>query len=346
LETDITNYPALLNTKTFAIFKRDQNAKLLPELCMELLSEQKKTWPDLGQGYESLKDIMEREIICNGFSVHVQHNPGRIRSTMADVQEKSVSKRSCFLCLNNLPNNQKGVLYRGNFIILCNPMPVFSGHFTLAYLDHQPQHITEHIDAFLYLMSDLGSNWSVLYNGPRCGASAPDHLHFQVIPSENIPIEKEISDENKRIQIAYIDGVQLSRAYGLGRELIILEGNDPAAIASAFKQIVSELKKIFNTDTEPMMNIIGSHYGETLRLLIFPRTKHRPAAFFREGNDRVAVSPAVIEMGGVLVTPVESDFEHLDASAVEGIFMEVSMKGEVVQNVVDAAVNSPHRPAL
>ena len=130
----------------FAAFERGQNVKPLPELCMELLSEQKKTWRDLEQGYESLKDTRVREITCNGFSVHVQHNPGRIRSTLADVGEKSVNERPCFLCLNNLPEDQKGVLYHKEFLILCNPMPVFSGHFTIAHIIHQPQAITEHID--------------------------------------------------------------------------------------------------------------------------------------------------------------------------------------------------------
>ena len=157
-----------------------------------------------------------------------------------------------------------------------------------------------------------------------------------------MPIEKEITDEKRRIQIAHIDGVQVSRAQGLGRELIILEGDDPVGMAGTFKQIVAELKKGFNTDNEPMMSIIGSHDGEKWRLMVFPRAKHRPDAFFREGDARVAVSPAVIEMGGVLVTPVERDFERLDASAVEGIFGEVSLKGEIVQNVIDTIAESPH----
>ena len=329
----------------FAVFERGQNVKSLSELCMELLSEQKETWLDLEQGYESLKDTMAREITCNGFSVNVQHNPGRIRSTLADVGDKSVNERPCFLCLNNLPEDQKGVLYHEKFLVLCNPMPVFSGHFTIAHLIHQPQAITEHIDIFLDLTSDFGSNWSVLYNGPRCGASAPDHLHFQAIPSGKMPIEKEIMDGKRCIQTVRIDGVRISRAQGLGRELIILEGDDPKVIAGVFKRIVTELKKVFNTDNEPMMSIIGSHDREKLRIMVFPRAKHRPDVFFREGDARVVVSPAVIEMGGVLVTPMERDFERLDASAVEDIFKEVSLKGEIVQNVIDTisgpSCNSP-----
>jgi hypothetical protein len=313
---------------------------------MELLSEQKGVWLGLEQGYESLKDTVAREITCNGFSVQVQRNPGRIRSTLADVGDNSVNERPCFLCLNNLPKEQKGILYHEEFLVLCNPMPVFSGHFTIAHIVHKPQSITEHIDILLGLTNNFGSHWSVLYNGPRCGASAPDHLHFQAIPSGNMPVEKEMRDGKKRMQTVRVDGVLISRAEDLGRELIILEGNDPAGIAGIFKRIVVELKKVFNTDNEPMLSIIGSHDGKTLHLMVFPRAKHRPDAFFREGDTRVVVSPAVIEMGGVLVTPMEKDFERLDASAVEGIFGEVSLNAEVVQNVVDAAVRSPYKPAL
>jgi hypothetical protein len=155
-------------------------------------------------------------------------------------------------------------------------------------------------------------------------------------------IEKEMRDGKERMQTVRVDGVLISRAQGIGRELIILEGNNPAGIAGIFKRIVVELKKVFNTDNEPMMSIIGSHDGKTSRLMVFPRAKHRPDAFFREGDTRVVVSPAVIEMGGVLVAPMEKDFEQLDASVIEGIFGEVSLKGEIVQNVVDAVVNSPH----
>jgi hypothetical protein len=320
----------------FAAFEKGENAKPLPKLCMELLSEQKKTWRDLEQGYESLKNTRVREITCNGFSVRVQHNPGRIRSTLADVAEKNVNERPCFLCLNNLPEDQKGVLYHKEFFILCNPIPVFSGHFTIAHVTHQPQTITGHIGTFLQLMADFGSNWSVLYNGPRCGASAPDHLHFQVIPTGKMSIEEEVMDEKRLLRIARIDGVQVSRAQNLGREVIVLEGDDPVGMAGTFKKIVAELQNVSHADSEPMMSIACFHDRVKWRLMVFPRAKHRPDAFFREGDARVVISPAIIEMGGVLVTPVERDFERLDASAVEDIFGEVSLKGEIVQGVIDA----------
>lgn len=317
--------PALLNIKTYAVFDSRETSRELSELCMKLLSEQKKTWPDLAQGYETLHNVKTREILCNGFSVRVQHNPGRAKSTLADVGEKNVNERPCFLCLNNLPEGQKGILYQEEYLILCNPMPVFSGHFTIACLVHQPQAIAEHIDTFLLLMGDFGNHWSILYNGPRCGASAPDHLHFQAIPSGMMPIEKEITEEQRFALINKIDSVRVSRAKGLGRETIVLEADGPTDMARVFKGIVTALKSATIGNHEPMMSVAGFRNGNKWFLLVFPRAKHRPEAFFGQGTDRVAVSPAVIEMGGVLVTPLEKDFQRLDESAVEGIFREVSL---------------------
>jgi hypothetical protein len=317
--------PALLNIKTYAVFDRREPSQDLSELCIKLLSEQKKTWPDLAQGYETLNNIRAREILCNGFSVRVQHNPGRARSTLADVGEKSVNERPCFLCIGNLPADQKGILYQKEYLILCNPMPVFSGHFTIARLVHQPQAIAEHIDTFLQLMGDFGDSWSILYNGPRCGASAPDHLHFQAIPAGKMPIEKEITGEKGLVEITQIDSVRISRAKGLGRETIVLESDGPTAMASVFKSIMTTLKSALNGDQEPMMSVAGFRDGNKWLLVVFPRAKHRPEAFFRQGTDRVVVSPAVIEMGGVLVTPLEKDYKRLDESVVEAIFREVSL---------------------
>jgi ribosomal protein S18 acetylase RimI-like enzyme len=330
----------LLNQKTYTTFDGGESLKNLPGLCLELLSEQKKAWLDLREGYESLKDVRERDVPCRGFSVRLQHNPGRIKSSLASVGEKNANERRCFLCLDHLPEGQKGILHRSEYLILCNPMPVFSSHFTVSHLDHRLQAIAEHIDTFLQLMADFGYGWTVLYNGPKCGASAPDHLHFQAGPSGRMPIEKEIRGEKRLTLMTQVDGVLLYRVRDLGREVIILEGDDPMAVGIAFKGFLSALKKVLLIEEEPMMNIAGFYRernGEERkwRLVIFPRQKHRPDAFFREGDARVVVSPGVIDMGGVLITPMEKDFERLDATSVEGIFEEVSLEGKIVGKAID-----------
>ena len=324
-----------LRRKVFAAYGGGRGAKNLPGLCLHLLTEQKKTWPNLREGYQSLKDVRERKLSCNSFSIRLQFNPGRIKSSTADAGEKDASGRRCFLCPDHLPESQKGILHRKEFLILCNPMPVFASHFTVSHGDHCIQAVDEHIGPFLQLTADFGPGWTVLYNGPKCGASAPDHLHFQVVPSGQMPIENEILEKRTRFLIRQGDGVSLYRTIGLGREVVLLQGNDPGALRGAFKRYLNALKNVLLLDEEPMINMAGLYEERTWRLMIFPRRKHRPDAFFRSGDARVVVSPGVIDMGGVLIAPLERDFQRLDAAAVEGIYREVSLEKEAAEEAIE-----------
>jgi ribosomal protein S18 acetylase RimI-like enzyme len=330
-----------LDQKFYTPFDGGERLKSLPKLCCELLSEQKKEWSGLREGYALHKYVRERDIPCRGFSVRLQYNPGRVKSSLAVVAGKNQTERPCFLCLDHLPEGQKGISYRSDYLILCNPMPVFSPHFTISHLDHRLQAINEHIGTFLQLMADFGSGWTVLYNGPKCGASAPDHFHFQAAPMGQMPIEKEVQEEKKRALIKRTDRVLLYRLKDLGREAIVLQGDESMAVEDALRNFLKALKKVNSIDDEPMVNIAGFYEKGKERegkwqLVIFPRRKHRPDAFFREGDARVVVSPGVIDMGGVLITPVEKDFERLDAAAIEGIYAEVTMDGKIVGRALEA----------
>ncbi|OPY75165.1 MAG: hypothetical protein A4E63_00476 [Syntrophorhabdus sp. PtaU1.Bin050] len=327
-----------VDRKTYAVFNARECRKSLAELCVELLSYQKKTWPDCQRGYEFLRDMVVRDISCGEFLVRLQHNPGRIKSTLADVRKEAVNDRPCFLCLNHLPEKQKGILYRNEYLILCNPMPVFPFHFTVSRIDHRPQAITGNINTLLQLAADFGPDWTVLYNGPRCGASAPDHLHFQVVPAGQMPAEKEIYGSDGFPLAARVDGVLLRCAKNLGREIVIFEADNMAVLADTFDYFLQNLKETLLLDEEPMINVAAFRTDHNWRLLVFPRRKHRPEAFFRKGDDRVTVSPAVIEMGGILVTPFQRDFERLDEDTVKSIYCEVSLEGEIVQKVIDRLV--------
>lgn len=322
-----------LDQKIHTRFDTGQN---LPERCDDLLTEQKMGWIDLRRGFESLEDIRMREVHCKRFSVRLQYHPGRIRSTTAGVGDTKENERPCFLCLDQLPEAQRGILYRNEFLILCNPMPVFPSHFTVSHLDHRHQAITEHIATFLHLIACLGRSWVVLYNGPRCGASAPDHLHFQIVPSGQMPIEKEILEKKRYLMVKKLEGVFIYRIRGLGREVTLLEGGEPAAMESALKNYLTALKRVLNIDGEPMINIAGLYGGTTFRLLLFPRRKHRPDAFFRRGEERIVVSPGAIDMGGLLITPVEKDFKRLNETTVESIYREVSLEADRVKSALRA----------
>jgi len=321
-----------LNQKSLVTFHGKEN---LPSLCIELLSEQKKAWKDLREGYALLRQLKERDLTCKGFSVRLQYNPGRMKSSTAVVDKKNEKERQCFLCLDHLPEGQKGIFYRRDYLILCNPMPVFSSHFTLSHVDHRLQAIAEHIDTFLQLMTDFGSGWMVLYNGAKCGASAPDHLHFQVAPSGQMPIEKEIREEKRLTLMKKVDGVLIYRMKNLGREVILLDGDALMSVGIVLKNYLSALEKVLLIEEEPMINIAGFHEKRKWRLVIFPRRKHRPDVFSKDGNARMVVSPGVIDMGGLIITPMKKDFERLEGAAVKGIYQEVSLERKIVEKTVE-----------
>jgi len=319
-----------------AVFRGIPGERSLPELCLELLSEQKKSWADLREGYVHLQAVREREVPCRQSTIRLQFNPGRISSSTAVLTAEAVRNRPCFLCRENLPERQAGILYREEFLILCNPRPVFPFHFTVAHIDHIEQAIEPRIGAFRQLMSDLGPDWAVLYNGARCGASAPDHFHLQVCPAGRMPLTAEIEKRERWAPGRKKDGVICRRSIDLGREVLILEGGDPATAEEAFREVTSALRKVQLIDDEPLLNLAGLSRGGRTRFVVFPRRKHRPDVFFREGDERVVVSPGVIDMGGVLITPVERDFERLDEAAVERIYGEVSLDAETVDRVIAA----------
>jgi hypothetical protein len=330
------NRLSLLKEKTFAAFPEGPDAIGLSDLCFELLSEQKKAWPDLRAGYESLEHVRTRHLPGMGFTIQLQHNPGRITNSLAGSGDDNAPQKPCFLCLKNLPEGQQGILYRGEYLILCNPRPVFPAHFTVSHIRHRPQSIDEHIQALLKLAADLGSRWTSLYNGPYCGASAPDHLHFQVVPSGQMPLEAEMDQADRLCLLRQVNGVAIYGARNVGREILIMEGDDPVALGNSFRSFLKGLRKGLGLDGEPMINMAGFRDESKWRLALFPRRKHRPDAFFREGNSRIVVSPGVIEMGGVLITPVENDFERLDARTVQAIYSEVSCVGKAVEKAINS----------
>ncbi len=219
-------------------------------------------------------------------------------------------------------------------------MPVFPSHFTVSHIDHRRQSISENIHVFLQMMVDLGVGWTLLYNGPKCGASAPDHLHFQVVPSGRMPIEKKLGEHERFTTAIMKDGVSIYRVLDIGREAIILEGGDPRAVGKVFKSLLKGLEMGLlitkKGQEEPMVNILGLYKEKKWYLSTFPRRKHRPDIYFKTGEARVVVSPGAIDMGGVLITPVVRDFERLDAAVVASIYREVSLEGRIVEKAIDS----------
>jgi hypothetical protein len=307
----------------------------LPELCRDFFASQMTAWPALRLAHENLKSARLREISGNDFTFFLQFNPGRTASAEARIDMDFLASRPCFLCPEQRPVEQRAILYRRSVAILCNPFPIFTPHFTIAHLHHLPQAIDDNMDRFLELARDMSPGFSVFYNGPACGASAPDHLHFQGSPSGAVPVERENITNGGTFVKRLGDDVSFFIFNRPGRHFLYLEGADRQTLAYAAGLITEVLRELTDEDTEPMVNIIASFAGARWRLYFFPRCKHRPSAFFLAGDDRRAITPGAVEMGGLVITTRERDFNMLDRNALLEIFSEVSVDRAFMKRVVD-----------
>jgi len=324
-----------LERRCFAVFDGREETPPLSDLADGLLERQKKNWPALTAGYAALEASRLREIRGDGWGVNVQFNPRRIVSSGANLDPESLRRRPCFLCPENLPPEQQAIRYRGDYLILCNPAPIFPAHLTIAHVRHFPQSLSDHLGIFLRLAADFGPRTTVFYNGPRCGASAPDHLHFQAAPAGLLPAEEEILNPRKRVGTRRRDGVEISRTTGLGRGILVIEGKEEGSVAAAAGEVIKALGRSTSSDSEPLLNILCTRTGDGWRLILFPRLKLRPAAYFLEGEERLLISPGAVDMGGMIITSREEDFLALTPDLVRGIFREVAFDDAAVETLLD-----------
>ncbi|MHB8578641.1 MAG: DUF4922 domain-containing protein [Ignavibacteriaceae bacterium] len=291
-----------------------------------LLEDQKISWNMAADGYESLQTVETKEFQFEDFRLRVQFNPKRIISTSAKVDDASIEERKCFLCHENLPAEQKGILYRNNYLILCNPFPIFPEHFTIPKIEHTPQEIQFSFEILLSLSKDLSDNYTVFYNGPKCGASAPDHLHFQAGNKFFMPIDSDYENMKKKFgEIIFVD--ERINIIGIDdglRRFITFESADAETIMKYFKEFYSTYKFICESKEEPKMNILcffGNRTG--WRIIFFLREKHRPSHYFANEKDKILLSPAAVDVGGVCITPIEKDFELITKDILIEIFNEI-----------------------
>lgn len=295
-----------------------------------LLEEQKKSWTTLEESYNSLKNIKVKSFQFPGFSIKAQYNPGRIKSTTAEVDEKSIRERKCFLCSDNLYDEQRATKYDNDFYILVNPFPIFPEHFTIPHKNHIPQRIKKSFEKMLLLSRDL-YEFVIIYNGPECGASAPDHLHFQAGSKNYLPI----NDEFHSLKNEYGDVIlekELLTVTGINdglRKIIAIETLEIETVKKVFDLVYNIYSKISGNKIEPLLNILSFYEKEYgWRVLIFLREKHRPSQYFIEGKEKILLSPAAVDLGGVCILPIEEDFEKITKENIEDVFKEVNLGKE------------------
>ena len=314
----------------------------LAQRLRTLWDAQKHEWPMMARGVEFLAESEVREVEHGGLRCRLQFNPGRVVSAAAKVDAKSIAARPCFLCESNRSAEQRGVDAGDEYVFLCNPMPIFDPHFTVPTLDHQPQLIDACLPKMLELAERLSGHFTVFYNGPRCGASAPDHLHLQASPLGETPFEQQLISTPKpghgpkglgRGHSPFINWSTKKGDIAIGitadpePPAIVITGEDRSAVQQRAEQIIAQLADHFPADPEPMLNALALHTDGNIHVVLFPRASHRPTNFGTE-TGQVLVSPGLVDMLGLMITPRREDFDKLDGEAVAKIYREVSQDSQ------------------
>ena len=256
-----------------------------------LVEDQLRDWEEVRLRTMSLRDVKVKDVTVDGVPWRAQFNPARVVSTGAKVDKASIAARPCFLCRDNRPQCQH-VHQWGNYEILVNPFPIFPGHLTIASCRHEPQSVNGHVGDMLRLACEL-EGYTVFYNGPQCGASAPDHLHFQAVPSEYMPLD---------------------RRYPFKRHYFI---DSHERVGEALSELLYSLSAYGD---EPMVNIaLRAVDSSTIEAVVVPRRAHRPQCY-----DTVKVSPGAVDVFGTLITVSEADFDAVDSSLAASVFNDVA----------------------
>jgi hypothetical protein len=290
----------------------------------DLFLTQLHDWDLAAANYSLLGKVQSRVLSFGTFQLLLQYNPERMRSSSAKVDPKSIGERPCFLCEKNRPAEQRGILYGDNLTILVNPFPIFRRHLTIVSGSHTDQRILPNFRSMLSL-ADALSEYVIFYNGPQCGASAPDHFHFQAGNRGFLPIENDFGNRKSVVLLRETNGVAIRAWSGYMRGIATLTSGSADSITEVFNMFFERFRLQQPDNPEPMLNILAykDKAGYTVHLI--PRILHRPRQFFAEGDSQILLSPASVDLGGVIITPREADFHKITNDDIKDIFSQVSM---------------------
>ncbi|MDD2960766.1 MAG: DUF4922 domain-containing protein [Muribaculaceae bacterium] len=297
-----------------------------------LFESQLAIWDTARNNFEALSGVKVKEMKIGNSTMKVQFNPARITSSAAKVDPKSLKERKCFLCAANRPAVQEGIAWGENYTILINPFPIFPKHLTIPCNSHVDQLIKNRIGDMMELAKDL-DDYTLFYNGPKCGASAPDHMHFQAGNKGFLSCESDIDKAIKK-EIISNEGARLSHLGGLSHNMFLIESKTINDGETLFNKLYDTLE-IPAGEPEPMLNILCWYVSDKWNILVVPRKKHRPSCYFAEGDDNILLSPASVDMGGVFITPVEKDFNKIKVSDIQTILDEVCLNREETQAIIN-----------
>lgn len=300
------------------------------------ISDQLDAWTTAADNYAALSGIKVKTVELPGMTCKVQYNPARAVSSGAKVDAAAIKARKCFLCSANRPPEQFGIDLDGKYTVLLNPFPIFPKHLTIPATHHTDQLIKGRMADMARLALQL-PGFTVFYNGPRCGASAPDHMHFQAGNSDFLTIGKALEDATHRV--IYTDGdATLSLVSALPLPVFVIDAPDPNSTELLFDMLYDALP-VPSGELEPMMNVLCYTTSVGIRTVVIPRKKHRPSFYGTEGDGCMMLSPASVDMGGVFITPRLDDFNKLDADIIKQTFNELCLGTEEAEDIAYKITN-------
>lgn len=306
--------------------------EIFNSLVKVLFIQQLSDWPLAYTNFEGLKNVQTKLFNFGDFEVKVQFNPARMISSGAKVDAKTIAERKCFLCANNRPTEQKSIDF-GDYEILINPFPIFPEHFTIPRKDHVDQKIAPYFADMLALARAM-DDYLIFYNGPKCGASAPDHMHFQAGTKDFLPLVNDY----KRLKETHTDllisteNMQLFQMKNYLRSVYCIESGNVEAAQDAFDKLYNHLsplslgRGVGGEVVEPMMNIVCLFENNKWYVFVLPRKAFRPWQYSAENEQQLLISPATVEMFGIFITPIQNHFERITKKDIESIFEQVSVE--------------------
>lgn len=327
--------------RTQEILMRKETAKQTGNPAKEaFFSGQLAKWEVARNDYQALHQVRMRSFLINGLEYFVQFNPARIRSTCAKTDRASIAARPCFLCESNKPAEQDSIriVLDEPFVVRINPYPIAPYHLTISSEQHQeqtlagkakrqlPGRMTEWID------THFGKGYALLYNGARCGASAPDHFHFQAVPQDSVPFIRQwdrlmqTAEETARVTYANGDACTAYRIKGYLCPIhTFITKNSYDTDPKLFSDYQNTLP-VHPGESEPRYNLFAwTDEKRGFTVACFPRSSHRPLCYEAKGHTQLLISPGALDMGGMMVTCREEDFDKITAADIRRIYREVAL---------------------
>lgn len=317
-----------------------QTNKSAAQVLQEFTDSQIKHWPLAGANFKGLEKVKVKHFQFDGFQIKVQFNPERLKSSVSKVDKKSIAARACFLCNENRPPEQDAIEFGDQYLILVNPFPIFRNHFTISSRSHTDQRFLPNVRS-MFELSRAMEGFTVFYNGPECGASAPDHLHFQAGESELLPLTAEFEQLKQQSGRLLFSGenMQVWAFDHYLRKMISVETSSMEEGLEMINSYYQLFAAIQPEKVEPMMNALCSWSNGKWIMHLFPRRAHRPSQFFETGEKQILISPGSVDFGGLFITPRREDFEKITRQDVIDILDQVCVDQETFDDLSEKIRN-------